>query len=234
MNKDQNSSTENAGEEKQFDYERFFAEEAAAEKAGQTGRVRAKTTRSAQKAEGDTASAGASELYDWLSCLVSALIICVLVFTFAARIIGIIGSSMVPSFHDGDKVVISRLFFEPEQGDIIVLRKLQFQEEPIIKRVIATEGQTVDIDFTEGIVYVDGKALKESYTADLTYARVDFDGMLTVPEGNVFVMGDNRNFSSDSRDADIGCVDKRYILGKVLVRLFPVSDFEVIENPYKQ
>ena len=136
---------------------------------------------------------------------------------------------MVPTFHEGDKVVISNLFYEPEQGDVVVLRKLQFQEEPIIKRVIATEGQIVDIDFETGLVFVDGEPLNEPYIAEPTYTRLDFDGMLTVPEGHVFVMGDNRNHSNDSRDASIGCVDERYILGKVLVRLFPISSFEIIK-----
>ena len=225
MNNEPKSSNDNKSDEKQFDYERFFAEEAAAERAGKNKRIRANTVKN-EKSQGDTAAIS-GEVYDWLQCLVSALIICVLVFAFFARIIGIIGSSMVPSFHDGDKVVISKLFFEPVQGDVIVLRKLQFQEEPIIKRVIAVEGQTVDIDFDAGIVYVDGEPQSEP-----TYARLDFDGMLTVPEGQVFVMGDNRNHSSDSREGAIGCVDKRYILGKVLLRLFPISDFQTIENPH--
>ena len=232
MNKEPNSGSDSTEQEKQFDYERFFAEEAAAERAGKNKRIRANTPKKA-KPEGD-AAAVSSEVYDWLQCLVSALIICVLVFAFFARIIGIIGSSMVPTFHDGDKVVISNLFFEPVQGDIIVLRKLQFQDEPIIKRVIAVEGQTVDIDFDAGIVYVDGKAQIEPYINEPTYARLDFDGMITVPEGQVFVMGDNRNHSTDSRESTISCVDKRYILGKVLVRLFPVSDFQTIENPHNQ
>ncbi len=223
MNKEHNSS-ENKSEEEQFDYERFFAEEAAAERAGRTRRIRANTK---QKSDGGATTAS-SEVYDWLQCLVSALIICVITFAFFARIIGIIGSSMVPTFHNGDKVIISKILFKPEQGDIVVLRKLQFQDEPIIKRVIAVEGQTVDIDFDAGVVYVDGVPQVEPYIAEPTYQRIDFDGMITVPEGQVFVMGDNRNHSTDSRDSTIGCVDKRYILGKVLLRLFPVSDFQLI------
>ena len=172
-----------------------------------------------------------SEAYDWLQCLVSALIICVLVFAFIVRIIGVIGSSMVPSFHDGDKVVISNLFFQPKQGDIVVLRKQQFDEKPIIKRVIAVGGQTVDIDFEQGVVYVDGEAQSEPFVAEPTYNRLDFEGRITVPQGQIFVMGDNRNYSDDSRRNSLGCVDTRYIQGKVLVRLFPFSDFQVIKNP---
>lgn len=230
MNKDTKSSNDNSGGEEQFDYERFFAEEAEAQSAGRTRRVRGKAAKA--KKSGDKKAADGSEIYDWLQCLVSALIICVIVFAFFARIIGIIGSSMVPTFHEGDKVVITKLFSELEQGDIVVLRKLQFQDEPIIKRVIATEGQTVDIDFDAGIVYVDGQPQSEPYTAEPTYTRVDFDGMLTVPEGHVFVLGDNRNYSSDSRRSSIGCVDERYIIGKVFLRLFPISDFQLITNPH--
>ena len=91
--------------------------------------------------------------------------------------------------------------------------------------------QTVDIDFDAGIVYVNGQPIDEPYIADATHVRLDFDGMLTVPENHVFVMGDNRNGSTDSRDSTIGCVDNRYVLGKVILRLFPISDFEAIKNP---
>ena len=168
---------------------------------------------------------GTSEAYDWIQCLVSALLICVLVFAFFVRIIGIKGSSMVPTFHDRDSVIISDLFFQPKYGDVVVLRKDTFQKEPIIKRVIATEGQTVDIDFDAGIVYVDGKALSEPYVNSPTNNRIDFTGKITVPENCVFVMGDNRNDSTDSRCSLIGCVDTRYIMGKVLIRILPLNKF---------
>ena len=167
----------------------------------------------------------ASETYDWIQCLVSALLICVLVFAFFVRIIGIKGSSMVPTFENRDSVIISNLFFTPQCGDVVVLRKDTFQKEPIIKRVIATEGQTIDIDFNAGIVYVDGKALDEPYVNSPTNNQLDFTGKVTVPENCVFVMGDNRNDSTDSRSSLIGCVDKRYIMGKVLLRILPLNKF---------
>ncbi|MGI5978315.1 MAG: signal peptidase I [Oscillospiraceae bacterium] len=170
-------------------------------------------------------SGAASEAYDWIQCLVSALLICVLVFAFFVRIIGIKGSSMVPTFENRDSVIISNLFFEPQYGDVVVLRKLSFQKEPIIKRVIATEGQTVDIDFNKGLVYVDGQVIDEPYIAEATHNRIDFDGKITVPENCVFVMGDNRNDSTDSRDNRISCVDRRYIMGKVLFRILPINKF---------
>jgi signal peptidase I len=170
---------------------------------------------------------GRSEAYDWVQCLVAALVFCVLVFSFFFRIIGIIGPSMQPSLHHDDRVLITKLFYTPRQGDVVVVRKDTFQEEPIIKRVIATEGQTVDIDFELGLVYVDGVALDEPYAAEPIHNVIDFDGPVTVPDNSVFVLGDNRNNSLDSRKASIGCVDTRYIIGRVLVKVLPLSDFEV-------
>ena len=202
-----------------FDYEKFLIEEAAANKDTKPEK---KLKLSRSKSE------GTSELYDWMQSLVSALLVCVLVFAFLVRIIGIIGSSMEPSFSNGDSVVISNLFYTPKQGDIIVLRKLAFQEEPIIKRIIAVEGQTVDIDFEKGIVYVDDQPLSELYVADLTLTPIDFDGKITVPNNCIFVMGDNRNNSTDSRSSQIGCVDVRYVMGKVLLRLLPINEFGTV------
>ena len=98
-------------------------------------------------------------------------------------------------------------------------------EDTLVKRIIATEGQVVDIDFNEGVVYVDGVALDEPYTNTPTNEREGFTGPVTVPEGYVFVMGDNRNGSTDSRDSRIGLIDERQILGKVVLRVFPIQDF---------
>ena len=165
-----------------------------------------------------------SAAFDWLQCIVAALVVCILIFVFVGRTVGVVGPSMQQTLIEGDRLIISRLFYTPKYGDIVVLRKDEFKEEPIIKRVIATEGQTVDIDFDAGIVYVDGKALDEPYTNTPTNVREDFNaGPVTVPEGCVFVMGDNRNHSTDSRTEVIGCVDTRYILGKALFRLTPLN-----------
>ena len=109
------------------------------------------------------------------------------------------------------------------------LRKQTLMEEPIVKRIIATEGQTVDIDFDDGVVYVDGKALDEPYVNEPVHDRENFEGKITVPEGCVFVMGDNRNASTDSRDARLGCVDTRYIMGRVYFTLFPVKNIGVVK-----
>ena len=166
-----------------------------------------------------------SEALDWLQCIVSGIVICILVFTFLLRVVGVVGSSMVPTLEEGDRLVISKLFYQPKYGDIVVLRKEAFKDEPLIKRVIATEGQTVDIDFIEGVVYVDGMALEEPYVNSPTNEREDFSGPVTVPEGCVFVMGDNRNRSTDSRTDSIGCVDQRLIIGKAYLRLMPLHKF---------
>lgn len=205
-----------------FDYDRFAEEEAASTVKNEIKPAKKQTNPSESENE-------PVEIYEWMQSLVSALLVCVLVFAFFVRIIGIIGPSMQPTFHDSDSVVISNLFYEPKQGDVVVLRKLSFMEEPIIKRVIAVEGQTVNIDFEKGIVYVDDQPLSEPYTAELTLTPLNFDGKITVPKDCVFVMGDNRNNSTDSRDSRVGCVDTRYIMGKVLLRLLPVEKFGVVE-----
>ena len=117
---------------------------------------------------------------------------------------------MVPTLEQNDKVVISNLFYHPKQGDIVVLPKRTIiWKRPSRQRIIATEGQTVDIDFDDGVVYVDGKALDEPYVNEPVHDRENFEGKITVPEGCVFVMGDNRNASTDSRDARLSCVDER-------------------------
>ena len=170
-----------------------------------------------------------AEVYDWIQCIIFALVFCVLLFVFAVRMVNVVGHSMVPTLEQSDKVVISNLFYHPKQGDVVVLRKQTLMQEPIVKRIIATEGQTVDIDFDDGVVYVDGKALDEPYVNEPVHDRENFEGKITVPEGCVFVMGDNRNASTDSRDARLGCVDERYIMGRVYFTLFPVKNIGVVK-----
>ncbi len=168
-----------------------------------------------------------SELFDWIQCIVFALIVCIVVFLFVGRTVGVVGGSMENTLEDGDRLIISKLFYTPEYGDIVVLRQPSFREEPIVKRVIATEGQTVDIDFKKCLVIVDGKPLDEPYTKEYGFYSYldpqDFEYEIEVPEGCVFVMGDNRNGSTDSRTDSIGCVDVRNILGKVIFRIAPLN-----------
>ena len=119
---------------------------------------------------------GRAEVYDWIQCIIFALVFCVLLFVFAVRMVNVVGHSMVPTLEQNDKVVISNLFYHPKHGDIVVLRKQTLMEEPIVKRIIATEGQTVDIDFDDGVVYVDGKALDEPYVNEPVHDRENFEG----------------------------------------------------------
>jgi signal peptidase I len=170
-------------------------------------------------------SSAKMEFYDWIQCVVSAVIFGILVFVFIGRVMGVDGMSMLPTLHHNDKFIMSNLFYTPKYGDIVVIKTDTFGDTPIVKRVIATEGQTVDIDFNAGVVYVDGEPLDEPYTNAPTFAREDFYGPLTVPEGHVFVMGDNRNASTDSRSNAVGLVDTRRILGRVMFILLPAEQW---------
>lgn len=162
-------------------------------------------------------------LHDFVFWLTGILLVFLLLF----RVVVVSGPSMNQTLVHGDYLLlINNVFYtEPKQGDIIVAAKESFKDgEPIIKRVIATEGQWVDIDFDAGIVYVNGNALDESYTNTPTnlYEGVDFP--LMVDEGCVFAMGDNRNESKDSRSPEIGQIDKREILGKAIFLFLPGKD----------
>ena len=162
------------------------------------------------------------ELYDWMDCIVYSVLVVVLLLSFCFRLIGVDGTSMVPTLQDGDRVLLQSIFYKPQAGDIVVFTKLQ---SPLVKRIIATEGQIVDIDFAQGIVYVDNVPLDEPYINELTTRSGDVSFPVEVPQGCVFVLGDNRNHSSDSRVSQVGMVDTRHILGKFSFRLLPFSSF---------
>lgn len=165
------------------------------------------------------------DLYFWLQALVMALVVLILLFTFVGRIITVDGDSMLPTLHDRDVMLLRSIGYTPEQGDIVVLTKdfLHYEDQPIVKRVIAVGGQTVRIDYSESKVYVDGVALDEPYINEAIMYKLSSDSIdeLTVPEGSVFVLGDNRNNSSDSRVAGLGAIDNRYILGEMITVLIP-------------
>ena len=167
------------------------------------------------------------ETYEWVRSLVSAVLIITLTFTFAVRMMGVSGPSMIPTLQNGDRLIVinSTICGDYEVGDIVIARKLSFSDESIVKRVIATEGQTVDIDFELGRVYVDGVELHEDYINDLTYLEEGMEFPLTVPQGSVFLMGDNRNHSNDSRDDRLGPVEEQLIIGKAVFVLFPGKDY---------
>ena len=175
---------------------------------------------------GKTAERG-WEAMSFLHDLVYLLAIVTILFTFFFRLVAVDGSSMYPTLVDKDYLVLESNFWyrDVKQGDIVVLR-VDYFEEPIVKRVIATGGQTVDIDFEQGIVYVDGTALEEDYVNEPTYKSyleygMGLDYPVEVPEDCVFVMGDNRNESADSRFAPVGCVEESRISGRVLLVVVP-------------
>ena len=165
----------------------------------------------------------------YLHDLVYMLAAIMLVFLLLFRMVIVSGYSMYETLHDGDwLLLVSNVFYqEPEYGDIIVASKESFHNgEAIVKRVIATEGQIVDIDFNAGIVYVDGKALDEPYTFTPTNYPEGVSFPLLVKENCVIALGDNRNDSKDSRHPDIGQIDKREILGKAIFLIIPGGDGE--------
>jgi len=167
------------------------------------------------------------ETYEWVQALVCSVLAVVIVFTFVIRMIGVDGHSMLPTLQHGDRLlVLNSLWYDDyKYGDIVILRKDGvFDSDPIVKRVIATGGQTVDIDFFSGSVYVDGQLLDEDYINELTFTPEGTEFPLTVPEGSIFVMGDNRNASSDSRDSRLGTVDNRYVIGRAVLLVFPGKD----------
>ena len=187
--------------------------------------------------EQEKQTAKGRDLYEWVQSLVGSVLVVVAIFTFVIRMMGGDGHSMLNTLQHGDRLLVvnSMLYHDYKYGDIVILRKNGvFDDDPIVKRVIAVEGQTVDIDFTEGIVYVDGEALEEDYIREPTYTAEGTEFPLTVPEGSIFVMGDNRNGSSDSRDYRLGTVDTRYVIGKAAFLIFPGPDYETEKRDFKR
>ena len=164
------------------------------------------------------------ELWEWAKAIFFAAVIVFIVFHFIIQVVTVKGSSMEPTLENQDRLVISNLFYTPETGDIVVLSDKTGLDEALIKRIIALPGQTVDIN-ENGEVLVDGKVLSEPYIAELIDEghRGNMDYPLTVPEGTVFVMGDNRNHSTGSRFLEVGFVEEGEILGRVIFRLLPLD-----------
>lgn len=185
-----------------------------------------------------------ADIYDWIEVFVSVLAIVVIMLSFVLRIATVKGHSMERTLSDSQVVVMSNMFYTPAQGDIIVIQQNGgYFETPIVKRVIATGGQTLSIDFEKWEVKVDGNVIDESsyvYFRNTSMdveeyysvydAYLDTNGVMTVPEGYLFVMGDNRNESSDSRSIYVGFVRESEVLGKVIFRMFPINKIGAVKS----
>lgn len=164
--------------------------------------------------------------YETLGMAAAVLVAVIVLFTLVVRLEWVNGSSMYPTLRDREMMLVWQAGYTPKAGDVVVLTQKSYRKESLVKRVIAVGGQTVRIDYGENRVYVDGTALEEDY---INWSEPDpmeprpesWTEELTVPEGFLFVMGDNRNHSSDSRDPDIGVVAGGNVLGKCVLVLVP-------------
>lgn len=164
-----------------------------------------------------------------VSSIASAFIVFFLIIVFIARPVRVDGSSMNPTLTDTDWLVVRTGYYVPEHGDIVIISREQQNESPLVKRVIAVGGDSVDIDFAAGAVIVNGEKLEEPYIAELTHRPGNMQFPLIVPEDFVFVMGDNRNHSLDSRFTEVGLIERERLLGKAVFRLFPWGSFSIYD-----
>ncbi len=184
-------------------------------------------------------------IYDWIEVFTAAVTIVVIMLSFIMRIATVRGHSMDNTLSDGQVLIMSDMFYTPKQGDIIVVQQNGgYFESPLVKRVIATGGQKLHIDFTNWEVTVDGKVIDEEYVKrgipgvsmdkeeyySVYSSYFDETGSITIPEGYLFVMGDNRNESSDSRSIYVGLVRENEVLGKVVFSLLPLSKLGVVKS----
>ena len=168
-------------------------------------------------------------IYDWVSAGLFALSVIVILMTFCFRLVNVDGSSMLQTLQNGNKVIVTGLDYNPEVGDIIVISHGAELDKALVKRIIAVEGQTVDINSETGEVSVNNIVLDEPYINGKTVAEGDMEFPLQVTEGNVFVLGDNRPISKDSRYKEVGLIDKDSIIGKVQLRIYPFSEFGKVD-----
>ena len=174
------------------------------------------------------------ELFEWLQMIMGCVLAAVVLFNCFARLTRVDGDSMDNTLQDGELMLVWSLGYTPKQGDIVVLNKTTADflgNRAIVKRVIATGGQTVDIDYSSGTVYVDGLPLDEPYIREemfLPFTSTMQQTHWEVPEGSIFAMGDNRNYSTDSRDDRLGTIHEDYVLGKVVFGLWPPSRMGVL------
>lgn len=175
-----------------------------------------------------------AELFEWLQMVMICVLGAVIAFNLVVRLSVVDGQSMDPTLEHGELMLVWSLGYSPKQGDIVILNKTTadfLEEQAIVKRVIALEGQTVDIDYSEGVVYVDGEALEEDYILEEMYLPTNGHMQQThfeVPEDEIFVLGDNRNNSTDSRDERLGTIHEDYVLGKAMAAIWPLDKIGLI------
>ena len=160
-------------------------------------------------------------LYDWAETISQSLIIVIFVLTFVFRLFTVKGNSMLDTLHSGDKVLVWKYNYTPTKGDVVTVKKFGNLDESIVKRVIATEGQSLYVNFEDSSVYVDGKKISEPYIKEPYFSRGSLEIPEKIPEGHCFVMGDNRNNSTDSRD--LGIIKNELVLGKAVGIYFPFN-----------
>ena len=176
-------------------------------------------------------------IFDWVRCIIVAVSIVVFILTFVFRLVEVDGTSMLNTLENSDKVIVTNMFYTPKNNDIIVISHAAEYNNPIIKRVIATAGQTVRLDYEHDKIYVDGVQLDEPYikeggpviqgnaSEEGNYLAQDDEGNFVVPEGKLFVLGDNRQVSLDSRNSKIGLIDINDVIGKAQFVVFPFNHF---------
>ena len=175
-----------------------------------------------------------AELFEWLQMIMACVLGAVIAFNLVVRLSVVDGQSMDPTLEHGELMLVWSLGYSPKQGDIVIINKTPanfLHEQAIVKRVIALGGQTVDIDYEKSRVYVDGERVKENYILEEMYLPGNpymRETHFEVPEGEVFVLGDNRNGSTDSRDERLGTIDEGYILGRAVAAIWPMDKIGLI------
>lgn len=215
LSPEENQETENVSVEEQ---KTEFKAEKKSEKIAETDITK----------EAKTTSYGAvTSVFEWVQPLLVALVCVTLLLTFVFRQVTVSGSSMYDTLENGDRLIVTNMFYEPQVGDIVVISHGQSYDHALIKRVIALEGQKLSINFETGYVVVDGVLLDEKYITGKTIEdpRSPLEVPSVIPEGYVYVMGDNREHSSDSRNTNIGLIKKSDIVGKAQFRIFPFNSF---------